>query len=346
MIKFFRHIRKDLMEKNKTGKYFKYAIGEVVLVVIGILIALQLNNLNEKRKINNDVERIFTLLEQELESNIQTSNAFLRYGYRKDSIITLFKNDSITPEMIRASPGLIQRDFGTNTVQFLDDRLDEIIALEKQLPSHFQDLIPNSKKLKTYMNSQRFWESESLNLAMSRIKEYTDTYPWFGRSDSLSMEKAITHALTDPIYRNKVKHYNNLQLNENVWDVSLIRSSSVALLWQIKMIKSQDKTKNIKEFFHDLELKPLLEYSCQDKPYKTTDINFRRNFIIYNNTNDSITIHVVNKSGEQLSTTKFPPKKFYLGQFTMQNDIFLESTFEGQCKKVFKLDKEDYLLIE
>ena len=41
MIKFFRKIRYDLMEK-KTGKYFKYAIGEIVLVVIGILIALRL----------------------------------------------------------------------------------------------------------------------------------------------------------------------------------------------------------------------------------------------------------------------------------------------------------------
>jgi uncharacterized membrane-anchored protein YhcB (DUF1043 family) len=50
MIKFFRKTRYDLMEKNKTGKYFKYAIGEIVLVVIGILIALQINNWNEKRK--------------------------------------------------------------------------------------------------------------------------------------------------------------------------------------------------------------------------------------------------------------------------------------------------------
>jgi uncharacterized membrane protein YidH (DUF202 family) len=38
------------MEKNKTGQYFKYAIGEIVLVVIGILIALSINNWNEKQK--------------------------------------------------------------------------------------------------------------------------------------------------------------------------------------------------------------------------------------------------------------------------------------------------------
>ena len=38
------------MEKNKTGKYLKYAIGEIILVVIGILIALSINNWNENRK--------------------------------------------------------------------------------------------------------------------------------------------------------------------------------------------------------------------------------------------------------------------------------------------------------
>ena len=55
MIKFFRKIRYDLMEKNKTGKYLKYAIGEIILVVIGILIAIQLNEwrndiINTKQK--------------------------------------------------------------------------------------------------------------------------------------------------------------------------------------------------------------------------------------------------------------------------------------------------------
>ena len=50
MIKFFRHIRRSLINQNNMGKYFKYAIGEILLVVIGILIALQINNWNEGRK--------------------------------------------------------------------------------------------------------------------------------------------------------------------------------------------------------------------------------------------------------------------------------------------------------
>lgn len=50
MIKFFRHIRQQLLSEGKTGKYLKYAIGEIILVVIGILIALSINNWNENRK--------------------------------------------------------------------------------------------------------------------------------------------------------------------------------------------------------------------------------------------------------------------------------------------------------
>ncbi len=50
MIKLFRKIRYNLIKKGQTGKYFKYAIGEIILVVIGILIALSINNWNEDRK--------------------------------------------------------------------------------------------------------------------------------------------------------------------------------------------------------------------------------------------------------------------------------------------------------
>ena len=52
MIKFFRKIRQNLLSEGKTGKYLKYAIGEILLVVIGILIALSINNWNQSLKQN------------------------------------------------------------------------------------------------------------------------------------------------------------------------------------------------------------------------------------------------------------------------------------------------------
>jgi len=57
MIKFFRKIRQKLLSENKFNKYIVYAIGEIILVVIGILIALQINNNNEAAK-NKEKEKI------------------------------------------------------------------------------------------------------------------------------------------------------------------------------------------------------------------------------------------------------------------------------------------------
>ncbi|MBT8377185.1 MAG: hypothetical protein KJO22_09965 [Bacteroidia bacterium] len=66
MIKFFRKIRQKLLTENKFSKYLIYAIGEIVLVVIGILIALQINNWNENRKLNQTENKILTAIQQDL----------------------------------------------------------------------------------------------------------------------------------------------------------------------------------------------------------------------------------------------------------------------------------------
>ncbi len=97
MIKFFRHIRKDLMETGKTGKYFKYAIGEIVLVVIGILIALQINNWNEFNKERKQETKVLTELLSSLKNNynIMISDSIYRSTWNKSSdiIINFFDSD-------------------------------------------------------------------------------------------------------------------------------------------------------------------------------------------------------------------------------------------------------------
>ena len=71
MIKFFRHIRKSLLMENKTSKYFKYAIGEIILVVIGILIALQINNWNTYRIERSKEDSYLVNLNRDLNNQMQ-----------------------------------------------------------------------------------------------------------------------------------------------------------------------------------------------------------------------------------------------------------------------------------
>ncbi|MEZ4797367.1 MAG: DUF6090 family protein [Flavobacteriaceae bacterium] len=70
MIKLFRNIRKSLLKEGKTTNYLKYAIGEIVLVVIGILIALQINNWNEYRKNESNTTLMLKQLKEENLSNL------------------------------------------------------------------------------------------------------------------------------------------------------------------------------------------------------------------------------------------------------------------------------------
>ena len=71
MIPFFRKIRKKMADDNKPMKYMRYAIGEIALVVIGILIALQINNWNESRKANLQEVKILKQLKADLIDNLE-----------------------------------------------------------------------------------------------------------------------------------------------------------------------------------------------------------------------------------------------------------------------------------
>ncbi|MGK0411870.1 MAG: 3-dehydroquinate synthetase [Polaribacter sp.] len=100
MIKFFRHIRKSLLIENKTGKYFKYAIGEIVLVVIGILIALSLNKWNTQRIEGIKHSKIFENILLDIEKDIQKlSNTKATLDSRK-LIFDKVRNDSITADLL------------------------------------------------------------------------------------------------------------------------------------------------------------------------------------------------------------------------------------------------------
>ena len=85
MIKFFRHIRQTLIMENKTSKYLKYAIGEIILVVIGILIALQVNNWNIDRTDRISEQKYLKNIQLDLQKDL-ASLSFL-INYRKERII-------------------------------------------------------------------------------------------------------------------------------------------------------------------------------------------------------------------------------------------------------------------
>src|SRR5210317_1592000 len=89
MINFFRRIRKKLADDNQFFKYSRYAIGEILLVVIGILIALQINTWNEERKFKEYEINTLNNFVEILKEDLPSFNMSLRYCERNDNSILL-----------------------------------------------------------------------------------------------------------------------------------------------------------------------------------------------------------------------------------------------------------------
>ena len=100
MIKFFRKIRQQLLIENKFSKYLLYGLGEIVLVVIGILIALSINNWNKRNQLSNQEYKLVLELKNDLTETqnelIEDSNTLSKIIQKSDSIITYL--NKIEPE--------------------------------------------------------------------------------------------------------------------------------------------------------------------------------------------------------------------------------------------------------
>ena len=150
MIKFFRHIRRSLIQKNQMGKYFKYAIGEIVLVMIGILLALQINTWNENIKkdqlkheyiisLKNDYTKDTIQINNKLRLNkqVQKDLATLKTRFADGSFKTLedFKNLYDKPRGILR----LTNTYNTNSFNLLISS-GNIDLLDKELREEIMEL--------------------------------------------------------------------------------------------------------------------------------------------------------------------------------------------------------------
>lgn len=153
MIKFFRHIRQSLIMENKTSKYLKYAIGEIVLVVIGILIALQINNWNENRKDRIEEKYLLIQLELEFKSNLEQLDE--KIGIREQMIkASLQLLEYIDNPSLRNNDSIVKYITHTLNTPTFDPIVNDLISSGKL------QLLQNNR-LKQLLS---FWTSEIIQV--------------------------------------------------------------------------------------------------------------------------------------------------------------------------------------
>lgn len=102
-MKFFRRLRLNLLQQGKTTKYLKYALGEIALVVIGILIALSINNWNESRQKKKVLNNIYDVVAEDLEKDASEVAMVLAFMEDRKLLFEKILNDSLTLDDIETN---------------------------------------------------------------------------------------------------------------------------------------------------------------------------------------------------------------------------------------------------
>ncbi len=235
MIKFFRHIRKDLMEKNKTGKYLKYAIGEIILVVIGILIALSINNWNEGNKQQLRTENLILRLEKQISQNIEKAQK------EKENI----KNQVEQMTSLMLMIGNPLKAFDQTELDYIMDRslLDHRLSLDLNTLAEAQDngeiatIKNDSLRIALYKLSTLFKNIEQRQ-KIANADNLNFMQPYFykninGRNIASNINKNYKEKIGD----SKLKNHNYAKiLNdrefENMLDVRIFYAQSMVVYYE------------------------------------------------------------------------------------------------------------------
>ena len=104
MNKFFRKIRLKSLKEAKNISYLKYAFGEILLVVIGILLALQINNWNENRKQEYQLQNILKTIHEDLKTDTLSAKIIIDYYKEVEETSEKIINGEITKENYKNFP--------------------------------------------------------------------------------------------------------------------------------------------------------------------------------------------------------------------------------------------------
>ncbi|WP_165764785.1 DUF6090 family protein [Winogradskyella aurantia] len=203
---------------SQTGRYFKYAIGEIILVVIGILIALQINNWNENRKLKQLTDGIYSTIKSDLEADIAKTELFLNYydSVRKPLFLSFLRDELIKEEVIK-NPSLQLGFRGWDDIR-ISTRGYELL---KNLPSISNSNQSLANKIADFYNTHLYEiEIAQIELAQEFLdnnlhfkrKGFTWSYV-MGRHD----ENFIEYYLYDDDAKNRMAAYYlffNIYTNE------------------------------------------------------------------------------------------------------------------------------------
>ena len=267
MIKFFRKIRQQLLSENKFSKYLIYAIGEIVLVVIGILIALSINNWNQEKIENNEILKIYQRISLDVDNDIKELSAVLWSWKDKEPVFKKVINDSISAELLdKGLSNLLESRYNINLNKTGVQQL-KTLNVKDELSLWIIETYDNMENNRI-MPMQNALNEESKSL----LKKFRDNYAWFPEYMSKKIMKDNSskelqdYFLKSIEYRNHVTYANQQIFNNYVRHLKVSISTLEKIRDELKIISDSN--------FIVINKKDLEQFAGLYKVTKIEGVNF------------------------------------------------------------------------
>lgn len=331
MIKFFRKIRQDLISQSRIGKYLLYAIGEIILVIVGILIALNLNIKSQQRVSEAKIDAIFGNILQELSSDIYETNELMKFYEQKDSVFRLVLNNKLTYDDY-ANPSFGSLFLATGQYSQVDLKhyaFDNLIENIDAIPIKYKDITKQLKILyfSNFKKVEDFNEVVRENVNNNLIER--EKYEWYSIVVPLyKNEGMINYFLNDFRYKNKVRNYRMFGISNHLRLTLSYRNRAIQCYKKIATLLNEST--DDESFITKKEIRDELvgEYALLELPDFRLYMFEEDKRLFFNTSLDSIKIEVF-----VLSKTKAMTEELIFFTLIRKDNNIIFKTNDGQVFK-------------
>ena len=351
MLRFFRNLRHRFLAENRASKYLLYAVGEILLVVIGILIALQVDNWNEERKKQTEISTLLLDIEQDLLLNYESTHYALDFYRMQDSIAKRIAHNTLTKEDYDKHSRLSY--FISNWEYYLpaEKNINQFVESEKLVPPEYKPIVEALKKVQNY--------SAVLDDTYSNLKKNIEentrlltSFPWFVKNDSVSNALRTAYFLNDESYQIAALRY--WVHTQNYYDkITRYRAQSMAALGAIKTHKDRYSPEEIIRLFQKKGMPAFEPYPCEVDHSELKSLKALRSSELYANlSQDTLRYTLTNNKGQAVTEFTLPPSTFmtlpgseYFGLEGDNNTLARVTGASGNCLGVYGARENGFLLI-
>lgn len=306
MMRFFSKIRYKNLTQNKAVKYLGYALGEIVLVVIGILIALEINNWDRQISTEAEIEKLFNLVEIELVENLSNFDDFNSYYDQKDSLISLVLSDHVDRDDYNENAELRGLIINSREFWIKDDAYKQLIERRRDIPEKYSLNVTNLINAYEKKIAIDNWNIEVDNFA-KRTFEYYEITPPYGNGKYTDL---IDYKLSSSLFKGRVRVFRSY-FRQNL--LRHVKEFYCNALLSLRDISNKDNNNSISCSDIHIKLQPKKEieelevFQCDYEELLPLGKDYSyQNILIENHRNEVVYFEYLGDNGEFKPSGKIP----------------------------------------